>query len=246
MEKSKEMGEFFDSPFTKEYLQYSDVILRYSASLMKSLCVSEDGTPVRVTPENQKLITDMCGRMLRLSEISMCLADNCEMKREYIEMKEFSDEFAKKCLEATGGRVCVSVAECDKFRIIAEPELLKYMLLEFVRIAIENAEDEMPHFELECGECADSARIKLNVSGYGGEIPDRSFFMCDELYDVYSKDICRRLAKKMGAECSFSDEALVIDFPLHNDDDKIIMRSAGCIPEGDELSPYKLMLSEFE
>ncbi len=245
MEKSNEIGEFFDLPFAKEYIRYSDIILRYGATLVKSLCLPDQKKAAKLTEDDQICLADMYNRMLRMSELSMCLADTEIKEKEKIDVSDFAEKFALKCSDASGGKVKINVTDCEKCVIMANPEYLTYVLLEYVRIVTANSKDNFPVFELSCSTNGDTVCIHIYKNGTGEKKSECRFFICDELFDAHFSEVCSLLAKKIPAEFTFSEEGIFLEFSDFRDNDKIILRNSGSQIEKDDLTAYIAMLSEF-
>ncbi len=244
MDKFNEIYDFFNSSFTKEYLKYNDVVLRYVAVLLESLSETEkkDG----ISEEERKTAADLCSRLIRSTELAINLTEkeDSEGRSEYINTAEFLEDFSKNCRTSTNDRIKIEVTENAECRIASESKLLKYAFLEFIRSSVADSEKGVPEFEMKCVKNDKTVCIHLIIRGYDISAEKPEFFFCQEIYDKYSAETCKLLAKRAGAECSIEQSEMKVEFAYPSANEMLIFESKKIIPNGIELSEYNVMLSE--
>ena len=237
------MGEFFELPFTKEYIKYNDMMLRYMSAVLGALGEDKFDDP-EIEKEQREHLSAIGRRFLRSAELTMALtADRSNINMTVINLGEFMSEFAQKCSAAADCKANIRKGKTVNKVVKTEKNFVVYILLGFIRHTLSLIKSDSADFTIECG-CPEDGNAYIHLKCDSACGSDGSNKYASELFDKYTLEMCELLAKRIGAECVIDNTSLKLVFISDNKEYDIHFESGVVTPVGSEFSPYEMMLSD--
>ncbi len=243
MDKNNDFGEFFGSPFAAELISSTENVIRRSVSGIAASCESlrESAGKKRSKQDIQLIngIMEMCCDLMRSAQLSKALTaekltddDMCTVRAD-----AFLMDFAAGCEEASRGRCTVTVGETSLSYIRTDREVLRFLLLSFVRRLTAGGEGGKNAFEVSCGEKLKTLNISVRALG---TFVDEAHVGQTDIFDSRYREVCMGFAERIGACAELSDNVLTVEIPLSDGNSRAVAEAASAEPEREASIPSAL------
>ena len=154
MDEKKGFGKFFDDPFAIDYIDCMDNVIRRSVTGISASCEMLRESADKKGSKHDKQLIDgimqVCCELMRSAELSKALAAEklAEEDMSTVRTDVFLRNFAAGCESASCGRCTVKVGEVSVSYIRTDRELLRFLLLSFVRRSASGGKDGKNAFEV--------------------------------------------------------------------------------------------------
>ena len=244
LDRFDDIKEFFDMPFTKEFIRYNDIMLRSLASVLEVLG-EKDMTPEESAQLRQQLMS-MTRRFMRSAEMTMSASSEVSSDElEILDMKRFFDELAEKCEASSGGSIHLRTGDINCGPILTSADILRYIFLGFIRKTASHSGEKDITLEVSSTKKDDGLYIRLDLPAdfvSAGRMP----LTIPEIADKYPDEMCKLLASRIGAELVFDEKGMLLRFvPTENSGD-ITLSSGRITPADRDFSPFDIMLGDFD
>lgn len=217
MEKNNDVRAFFESPFAEDYLNCTDHLVRRSVTGISASCEMLRGIAEKsgdkVSCELVDNIMTMCCELMRNAELSKALTSagvSSGKDLRALRVDAFLEDLARNCEAVMEGKCRISVEGASALYIRSNGEILRFLLLSFIRRSILNGGDGA-EFAAGCKETGKSVEIFIRVKR---TFVDEKAFGQPDVFEAYPDEVTAGLAARIGAEARLSDEALYVEIPL--------------------------------
>ena len=244
LDNYSEMRSFFEMPFTKEYIKYNDIMVRYLAALLDVMGKDESD------PERSDLcsqIMSISRRFLRSSEIAEAAASELSADSfEVIHIRSFISEFAGKSFASSGGRLSIDIAEIPDSTVLSSADMLRYIFLTYLRKYLNTFPKGKLKFIFGCRCEENSTIIRLEYTENDENAFPSAKLTIPELTDKYPDELCMILSARIGAECTVSEKSLELRIAPQEFRGDVTLKSKMITPTGGDFSPYDIMLADYD
>lgn len=217
MKKNNEVKEFFESPFAEDYLNCTDYLVRRSVTGISASCemlrsiAEKNGDEVGC--ELVDGIMTMCCDLMRNAELSKALASSGKDDKELrtLRVDAFLDDFAKNCETVMAGKCKITVEEAPAVYIRSDREILRFLLLGFVRRNILGSDSTGAEFVAGCKETGKSVEIFIRAKR---TFVDEIGFGQSDVFEAYTDEVTAGLAAVIGAKARLTDDAISVEIAL--------------------------------
>ncbi len=220
MDKNNEVKSFFESPFAKDFLNSTDYLVRRSVTGISASCEILRGNAEKngdkLSCELIDGIMTACCELMRNAELSKALAaagDGAEKDMQTVRIDLFLSDFAKNCNAVMSGKCTVEAAECPTVYVRANAEILRFILLSFVRRSILDSDGGKAEFEAGCKETGKSVEIFIRAKR---TFVDETLLGRPDVFEAYHSEILDGLSARTGAETICDNEGITVVIP-HSD-----------------------------
>ena len=247
MDEKNGFRDFFESPFAEDYIAYNEYLVRRSVMGISASCeflrelAEKHGT--KKDGELIEGILTMCCDLMRNAELSKALVsphDGAEHSG-MIRTDAFLAELAEKCVAVTAGRCRVTLKDCAAAFVRADANILRMLLLSFIRrYSLANAADNSG-FEAFCEETGENVKIIIRAAG---TFVDGENIGLPDVFENYPEETVKGLAARIGAEAQLGSNEIVVEIPLPDGNESAVLEAPS--PEIGEsfFEPYNLMLRD--
>ena len=246
MDGKKEFGKFFGDPFALDYINCTDNVIRRSVTGISAACeILRESADKKGSKHDKQLIDgimQMCCELMRSAELSKALAAEklTDEDMSTVRTDTFLRDFAAGCEAASGGRCTVRVVETSVSYIRTDRELLRFLLLGFVRRLTAGGEGGKNAFEVSCGEKLKTLNISVRALR---TFVDEARAGQPDVFDSYYREVCMGFAERIGASAKLSDSELTVEIPLPDGKISALTEAPSAEREGDFFDPFAIMLS---
>lgn len=246
MDKDNGFGEFFGSPFAKEYTDSLETAIRRSVS---GICMTGDELRRLAEKKGTKrdvgyidTIMELCCDLIRTSEMSQALVreDLPDESLKVVPMDYFIRDFAESCKKASKGSAVVKVKKSADVEVRTDRDSLRYLLLSFIRRWTVGGEGGKNAFEIVSEKKNETLNITLTALG---TFVDGAHMGQPDVFETYYGEICKKLAKRIGASAELSDNALTVEIKLPEAGSGAVIEALSIEFERGFFDPFNIMLS---
>lgn len=245
MDKENGFGNFFDDPFALEFINCTDNVIRRSVTGISASCeVLRESAEKKGGKQDKQLIDgimQMCCDLMRSAELSKALAAEklTDEDMSTVRTDVFLRDFAAGCEEASNGRCTVKVGATSVSYIRTDRELLRFLLLSFVRRLTAGCDGGKNAFEVSCGEKLKTLNISVRALR---TFVDEARSGQPDIFDSHYREVCMGFAKRLGASAELSDNELTVEIPLPDGGSSALTEAPTAEPERDFFDPFSIML----
>ena len=247
MDKENDFTAFFENGFAKDFLSCNDYTVRRAVTGISASCELLRGNAEKSGDKKSLELIDcimkMCCELMRNAELSRALSSEKPADADLVTVRAaaFMKDFVKGCVSASGGRCTVELKEVPDVLIRTEKDLLRMLLLGFIRKCMMEAGDEKIPFELEC-----SAKLKtLNITVRSlGTFVDGGILDTPDVFGKFYAEVCHGLAGRTGASAELAANSLTVVIPLTDDSGTAIIEAFPPESEAGFFEPFSLMLGD--
>lgn len=248
MEKNNGQANLPKDEFIEDYIKCSDYLVRHTVTGISASCeMLRQGAEKRKRKNECELIDDilvMCCDLLRNAELSKVLIPEHENDGRHlstVNIDSFLADLAAACDEVTNGRCRVTVKSDTKAFVRTDRDMLRYLLLCFVRRCICGNDAEKNIFEAFCEKTGENVRICIRDTG---TFVDGEGFDQPEIFEMYHDKIVRGLARRIGAEVTMEENGITVEIPLVEGLDTAVLEAT--VPERERgfFDPFGVMLRD--
>ena len=247
MDEKNGFRGFFESPFAEDYIAYNEYLVRHSVMGISASCeFLRELADKQGTQKDSELIEGiltMCCDLMRNVELSKALISSREGAEccGTVRTDNFLAEFAEKCEAVTAGKCRVVLKDCASAFVRTDADILRMLLLSFIRrYSLANTADKN-EFEAFCEETVENVIIKIRASG---TFVDGENIGLPDVFEVYPEETAKGLAARIGAEARLSGNEIVVEIPLPDGNASAVLEAP--FPEIGEsfFEPFNLMLRD--
>lgn len=248
MEKNNGQADAPKDGFIEDYIKCSDYLVRHSVTGISASCeLLRQGAEKRKRKKECELIDDilvMCCDLLRNAELAKALIperENDGRNLSTVNVDRFLAELTSACEEVTNGRCSVTVRSDTMAFVRTDRDMLRYLLLCFIRRRICGNDAEKNIFEAVCEKTGENVRICIRCSG---TFVDGEGFGQPEIFEMYYDKIVEGLARRIGAELTMEENGITVEIPLVDGLDTAVLEAA--VPERERgfFDPFGVMLRD--
>ena len=246
MDKNKnELEEYFGNSFTKDFLELFDDTLRYSVTSISAGCVQLlDNENIKDDPKSKYAvdhIVKMCCVILQSTQITRLLSDCMDgrkMKLATVSAERFITRFIESCMRLVGGKCRIIKGETADVFFVAQPDLLEYLMLCYVRRAVKRGAKELTISTAVSEDKAEIFIIAKDCDIYSviNSLPDISEKFFDSINEVFSE--------KFGGVCVPLEDGVKIRLPLEKAGTEFTVNKPLPDESGNLFSRYNVMLGD--
>jgi hypothetical protein len=248
MENNNVVKEFFESPFAEDYLNCTDQLVRRSVTGISAACETlrsmTEKSGDKTGTELINGIMTMCCDLMRNAELSKALsgaASDSDMDMTVLRLDSFLEDFAKNCMASSGGKCSFKIDTAPSVYIRTNKELLRFLLLSFVRRSIIGADGSEIAFDAGGKETGKSVEIFIKakrtfVDGGGMARPD--------VFEVYPEEVAMGLSARIGAETTLSNDSISVVIPLPDGSSPAAVRAPYAEYEERFFNAFNIMLRD--
>ncbi len=243
MNNDNELKAFFESSFAEDYIKCTDYLVRRSVTGISAACEL-----LRADVRNDGGLIDgimtMCCELMRNAELSKALMPPAGQEAggmRTIRLDTFLSEFAESCMKTAAGGCRAAVGEASAVYIRTDKELLRFLMLSFVRRKMVRSEGGMPSFTVSCRENGKKAEIIIAAKG---KFSNGTPFGQPDVFDAYPDEVTAGLAARLGASAEADGDSLVVAVPLPDGDDAVIVEAPAVEYEEGFFNPFNIMLRD--
>lgn len=243
MENKNGLEDFFGSPFAVDYINSINYVIKRSVAGISAACDELADKKDRRSDEIAAGIMAMCRDLMRSAELSSALAAEKLSDDDLTAVRSdvFLERFAKGCVEASKGMCTVKIKNPPACCIKTDSELLRYLLLSFIRRCAAVGNGKKLTFEAECSESPKTLNIKISalrtfVDGDDAEQTD--------IFGAYHREVCMGLAQRIGARAELTDDSLTVVIPLADGNSPAALEAPAAEPESGSFNPFSIMLCD--
>ena len=247
MEKNDKKDNVFKSKFAEDYIIFNDMLTRYSVTGIAASCEMLGEFVAKKGTRNEKRlisnIMSMCCELMKNSELSRVLISPGDdgIWLNSMPANAFFRDFAVNCEKASAGKCTVTVKECSERLIRTDLNLLRYLLLGFIRkYALANGA-EKSEFEASCEVTGENVIIHLTAAG---TFVDSENILRPDIFDKYSDDVTEGIAARLGAEAKLEENGIHAVIPLAEGKAGAVIESPAAGFEDRMFTLFDLMLSD--
>lgn len=218
MDKNNEVKEFFESPFAEDYLSCTDHLVRRSVTGISASCEILRGMAEKNGDKTSCEIVDgimtMCCELMRNAELSKALTaidGDAERDMRTMRVDMFLEDFAKNCRSVLGGKCVIEYEKPQEIYVRTNKEILRFLLLSFIRRSILGSGDAEAEFEAGCEETGKSVEIYIRAKR---TFVDETAFGQPDVFESYPVEVTNGLAARIGAEAKISADGISVVIPL--------------------------------
>ncbi len=245
MDNKKDIERFFGDPFAAELINCNDSLIRRSVTGISASCemLSKLAEKKGMKQEHGYIdnIMRMCCDLMRSAELSNALAAEKLAADDMIIVRAdfFLGDFAGSCEAASRGRCTVTVGETSPSYFRTDRELLRFLLLSFVRRLTVGGDGGRNAFEVSCREELKTLNISVKALR---TFVDEGLIGQPDVFDEHYREVCAGLAERLGASAEISDNELVVGIPLHDGSHGGLTEAPSAEPERDYFNSFSIML----
>lgn len=247
MDKENDFTAFFNNDFARDFLNCNDYTVRRAVTGISASCELLRGNAEKSGDKKSRELIDcimnMCCELMRNAELSRALSSEKLAEADLVTVRAaaFLEDFVKSCVSASGGRCTIELKDVPDVLIRIEKDLLRMLLLGFIRKCMTGAGDEKLPFELEC-----SAKLKtLNITVRClRTFVDGGAFGSPDVFGKFYAEVCHGLADRTGASAEIAAHSLTVEIPLTGDSGTAIIEAFPTESEAGFFEPFSLMLGD--
>ena len=245
MDKNNGFTDFFGSPFAADFIDCTDSVIRRSVTGISAACETLRESADKSRSKRDKELIDgimqMCCDLMRSAELSKALSAEklTDEDMSVVRADVFLRDFAAGCEAASRGRCTVKVGETSASYIKTDRELLRFLLLSFVRRLTAGGEDGKNAFEASCREKLKSFNISVRALR---TFVDEPCVGQPDVFDAYYREVCMGFAERIGASAELTDNELIVSIPLPDGKSSAVTEAPAAEPERELFDPFSVML----
>ena len=245
MDEKKGFGKFFDDPFAIDYIDCMDNVIRRSVTGISASCEMLRESADKKGSKHDKQLIDgimqVCCELMRSAELSKALAAEklAEEDMSTVRTDVFLRNFAAGCESASCGRCTVKVGEVSVSYIRTDRELLRFLLLSFVRRSASGGKDGKNAFEVSCEETLKTLNISVRALR---TFVDEAHVGQPDIFDSHYREVCMGFGERIGASVKLSEDGLTVEIPLSDGKSEALTEAPAAEPERDFFDPFSIML----
>lgn len=205
---------FFEEPFAKDYINCTEQLIRRTVTGISASCEVLGSMMKKKDRGGRELIDGimtMCCDLMRSAELSSALsAGSEEQGSAVVRLDLFVRDFAEKCREVSRERCEIRTGEIPPVFVKTDRDMLRYLLLSYIRRTLTSSESGKAAFELKCGETDKNVIMELRALG---TFVDGAVISVPDVFALYPVEVCSGLAARAGASAELSEEGLSVRIP---------------------------------
>ena len=248
MENNNVVKDFFESPFAEDYLNCTDQLVRRSVTGISAACETLRGIAEKNGNKTEAELVDgimtMCCELMRNAALSKALtksSDDPDMGSVTLRLDTFLEDFAKNCTAATAGKCTVNVESVPAVYIRTNKELLRFLLLSFVRRSMISADGGEKAFDAGIKETGKSVEIFIRAKR---TFVDEMVMGQPDVFEAYPVEVTMGLSARIGAETTLSDDRISVVIPLPDGNSAAAVRAPYAEYEERFFNAFNIMLRD--
>lgn len=242
METNDSVKEFFNNPFSEEYLNYCSALIRQNVTAISVACnLLEDYISQHFRKCDQELIgsiTAHCRELMRAAAVSEILASN-EEDLIYISTDVFIGEFVSGCRSVLGDSVSIEMTDRSGGFVKTNETVLRYLLLGFLKNIIGSS--QKPFKVIVGSVCNGEESIELYIRT---DIDDLTGFKADSgVIGLSYEKLTELLAEKIGVSYRVENGSMTVTFKNKKDFTDPVFQCRPFYPSDGAFSVYNIMLA---
>lgn len=247
MDEKNELRDFFESPFAKDYIAYNEYLMRRSVTGISASCELLKELADRHGTKNEgeliEGILTMCCELMRNAELSKALIsspDGAE-RTGTIRTDTFLADLAANCEAVTAGKCRITVRECSASFVRTNSDILRLLLLSFIRKYMLASGSDKNLFEAFCEETVENVKICIRASG---TFVDGENIGLPDVFENYPHETVQGLAARIGAEAVLGDNEITVEIPLSDGNASAVLEAPSAEFSESFFNPFNLMLRD--
>ncbi|MCR4793646.1 MAG: hypothetical protein K5898_00400 [Ruminococcus sp.] len=241
------LHDFFESSFAEDYIAYTEYLVRRSVTGISASCeLLRELADKQGTKKDSELIEGimtMCCELMRNAELSKALISDPDSKSCFgvVRTDAFLADLAANCGAVTAGRCRIVLGECSASLVRTDSNILRLLLLSFIRRYSLANDADINEFEAFCEETGKNVKIHIRASG---TFVDGECIGLPDVFETYPDETVKGLAARIGAEAQMSGDEITAVIPLAEGEKSAVLEAPS--PElGDTFfDPFNLMLRD--
>lgn len=242
MKNNNDIKEFFENPFSIEYLNYCNALICQNVTAISVACNLLDD---HIKQNSKKFDTELTGNiishcrdLMRAASVSRILASN-EEDLIYVSTDVFIGEFVSGCRSVLGDSATVSISDKSGSFVMTNETVLRYLLLGFLKNIV--SENRKPLNIIVGSVCRDDECVELYIKT---NAENSDGFSADSIVaGLNYEKLAELLAEKIGVSYRIEKGSMIVIFENKKDFADPVFQCRPYYPSDGVFSAYNIMLA---